>query len=186
MGVHIFDTPFTALDLTYPKWVRTTCREPNGFSHPAANTVEYSFEETKYTTDGFLWTWFDGAHAVTRQVPELDLPQGTGLPGQGAVYVGEKGIIVHPHGSGPVFYPESIRQGIKKPDLPNPKMNHTFDWIDACIAGKPSPWADFNYSAMLTETVLLGVIGNRFPGQKLEWDAKEMKFPNMPEADKLI
>ena len=67
-----------------------------------------------------------------------------------------------------------------------PKINHTFDWIDACIAGKPSPWADFNYAAMLTETVLLGVIGNRFPGQKLEWDAKEMKFPNMPEADRLV
>ena len=187
MGVHIFDTPFKALALTYPNWVRTTCRKSNGFGHPTANTVEYSFSETKYTTKDFRFTWFDGKHATTKKIPELKLPSGSRFPGQGAVYVGEKGCILHPHMSGAIFFPDSIKQQVakaKKPDIA--PMDHYHDWIDACLAGKPSTHADFTYAAALTETVLLGVVGNRFPGEKLQWDCKKMKFTNMPEADKLV
>lgn len=183
MGVHIFDMPIKALELSLPKWVKTTCREPNGFGHPTATTAKYRFQATKYTTKDFMLTWFDGGHAKAMRVPELQLPEGRTLPDQGALYVGEKGIIVHPHKSGPMFYPQSIRQNIKKPDLP--KMDHFHDWIDACIANRPISHANFNYSARLTESVLLGVIGNRFPGKKLEWDATNMKFTNMPQANRL-
>jgi len=181
MGVHIFDTPFAALELSYPNWVRTTCREPNGFGHPTANTVEYSFEETKYTTKDFRWTWFDGDHFATMQIPELKLPKGKKLPDQGAVYIGEKGIMLHPHGSGPQFFPDELKQTLKRPDLE--PMNHYHDWIDACLAGKPSAHADFDYAARLTETVLLGVVGSRFPGEKLKWNGRKMKFMNIPEAN---
>lgn len=184
MGVHIFDTPFKALNLTYPNWVRTTCRKPNGFGHPTANTVEYSFEETEYTTKDFRFTWYDGGHSATKKMPELKLPAGLRIPSQGAVYVGEKGSILHSHMSGPIFVPDSIKKTITKPDLK--PMDHYHDWIDACLAGKPSSHADFDYASMLTETVLLGVLGNRFPGEKLEWDGKNMKVTNMPEANKLV
>ena len=184
MGVHIFDTPFKALNLTYPKWVKTTCRKPNGFSHPTANTVEYSFLKTEYTTDDFRWTWFDGGHAASKAIPELKLPEGKRLPSQGAVYVGENGCIVHPHTAGPIFYPDTLKVGLKKPDLL--PMNHFHDWIDACVAGKPSTHADFTYAAFLTETVLLGVAGNSYPGQKMMWDYKRMRFSNLKEANALI
>ena len=184
MGVHIFDTPFKALNLSYPTWVRTTCRKPNGFGHPGSNTVEYSFAKTEYTTENFRWTWFDGGHAAKMKIPDLKLPEGRKYPGSGAVYVGESGCILHPHTSGPIFYPESIKQLIKMPDLE--PMDHHHDWIDACLANKPSTHADFTYAAFLTETVLLGVAGNRFPGEKMEWDYKNMKFTNMPEANKLV
>ncbi len=184
MGVHIFDAPFKALNLTYPSWVKTTCRKPNGFGHPCANTVEYSFEETEYITKDFRWTWIDGGHVAKMKIPELQLPEGRKFPKQGAVYVGEKGCILHPHTSGPMFFPESIKQSIKRPDLK--PMDHHHDWIDACLANKPSTHADFTYAALLTETILLGVAGNRFPGEKMEWDYKNMKFTNMPQANKLV
>lgn len=183
MGVHIFDTPFKALDLAAPLWVRTTCREPNGFSHPTSNTVEYGFRETEYTTKDFQWFWHDGSGCQRKVLARVELPKGRRLPKQGALYVGEKGIMVHPHMSGPVFYPPAIRQTVKKPDLE--PMDHFHDWIDACLAGKPSAHADFNYSALLTETVLLGLVGNRFPGDKLEWDGEKGRFRNRPEADRL-
>jgi len=187
MGVHIFDTPFKALELTYPNWVKTTCRKSNGFGHPTANTVEYSFSESKFTARDFRFTWFDGTHAKTKKIPELKLPSGARFPGQGAVYVGEKGCILHPHMSGPMFFPDSIKQSVAKAGKPDIKpMDHYHDWIDASLAGKPSTHADFTYAAALTETVLLGVVGNRFPGQKLEWDSKNMKCPNIPEANKLV
>ena len=60
MGVHIFDTPYRALALTYPTWVRTTCRKPTGVGHPERNIVEYEFPGTPYTTDTMRWTWYDG------------------------------------------------------------------------------------------------------------------------------
>ena len=51
MGIHIFDTPFKALDLKDPKWVEAECREPNGFGHAEKNMVRYGFAPSKYTTD---------------------------------------------------------------------------------------------------------------------------------------
>ena len=135
----------------------------------------------------FRFTWFDGAHATNKKIPELKLPGKSRFPGQGAVYVGEKGCILHPHMSGAIFFPDSIKELVAKAEKPKiPNMNHYHDWIDACLSGKPSTHADFTYAAALTETVLLGVVGNRFPGEKLEWDCKKMKFTNMPEANKLI
>jgi hypothetical protein len=58
--------------------------------------------------------------------------------------------------------------------------------IAACLKNKPSTHADFTYAAFLTETILLGVVGNRFPGEKMKWDYKNMRFTNMPEANKLV
>ena len=76
MGVHIFDTPYTALELTVPKTVKTSCRKPNGFSHPEKNIVEYEFPKTKYTTDNFKWVWYDGEGAP-EQYPDLKLADPT-------------------------------------------------------------------------------------------------------------
>jgi hypothetical protein len=70
------------------------------------------------------------------------------------------------------------------PDLK--PMDHHHDWIDACLANNPPTHAAFTYAAFLTETVLLGAVGNRFPGKKMEWDYQNMRFTNMPEANKLV
>lgn len=61
MGVHIFDTPYAALELTFPKWAKTTCRPPSGLGHPEKNIVEYEFPGTRFTTAALLWKWYDGA-----------------------------------------------------------------------------------------------------------------------------
>ncbi|MCA9069322.1 MAG: Gfo/Idh/MocA family oxidoreductase, partial [Planctomycetaceae bacterium] len=63
MGVHIFDTPYAALELTAPKWVKTTCRKPTGVGHPERNIVQYEFPGTKHTTESMIWTWYDGGYA---------------------------------------------------------------------------------------------------------------------------
>ena len=43
----------------------------------------------------------------------------------------------------------------------------------------------FGYSGPLTEANHLGNVAYR-ADQKLEWDAKNMKFPNAPEAEKFL
>lgn len=51
MGVHIFDTPYNALELDVPYTIKTECRPPTGFGYPENNTVTYEFPGTPYTAE---------------------------------------------------------------------------------------------------------------------------------------
>ena len=55
MGVHIFDTPYNALELDVPKTIKNKCRKPNGFGYPENNKVTYTFGQTPYTTQTLTW-----------------------------------------------------------------------------------------------------------------------------------
>lgn len=182
MGVHIFDTPFDALQLTAPKWAKTTCRAPTGVGHPEKNVVEYEFPATKYTTDSLIWTWFDGSSAPPKS-DELKLPAGLNLPDQGSLFVGEGGHMLLPHIGEAVLFPQEKFRDYKRPDVPD--GNHYHQWVNACLGeGKTS--ADFGYAGPLTEALLLGVVANRFPGTKLMWKPDTLEVTNVPEANKLI
>lgn len=183
MGVHIFDTPYRALKLTCPKWVKTTCRPPTGIGHPEKNIVEYEFPGTEYTTDSMIWTWYDGGYFPPPENENLKMPEGRKLPGQGAMFVGEKGRMLLPHIGGPQFFPGEEFQGIERPKLE--PLNHYHQWVDACL-GKGIPSANFTYAGRLTEALLLGVVANRFPETKLTWDAANMRVTNVAEANRLL
>lgn len=172
MGVHIFDTPYTALNLDVPKTVKTTCRKPTGFGHPEHNMVEYQFPGTEYTTDKFKWIWYDGPGAP-KDHKDLKLPNGETLPEQGAMFVGEKGNLLLPHWD----YPKLIVNG-KYEEIDFPTLNkadHYHQFIDA-VRGDAECSAPFTYGARLTEAILLGVIANRFPKEKLHWDIEAAQF----------
>jgi predicted dehydrogenase len=182
MGVHIFDTPYAALELTYPKWAKTTCRSPSGVGHPEKNIVEYEFPGTKHTTDSLSWKWYDGTFAPP-SAEELKLPADLKLPGQGSLFVGEGGYMLLPHVSEPVLFPVEKFKDYKRPEVEN--QNHYHQWVDACLGqGKTS--ASFAYAGPLTEALLLGVVANRFPDTKLMWDAAVLQVTNLPEANKLL
>lgn len=74
MGVHIFDTPYNALELDVPRTIRTECREPNGFGFPEVNKVTYEFPGTKHTGESLEWVWYDGPGAPHETHEDLDLP----------------------------------------------------------------------------------------------------------------
>lgn len=182
MGVHIFDTPYGALALTAPKWAKTTCRPPTGVGHPERNIVEYEFPGTKYTTDSMLWTWYDGADAP----PKLDLPgvpADLQLPDQGALFVGEGGVMLLPHVDEPRLYPQEKFKDYAAPQVEN--GDHYHEWVNACL-GEGKTAAPFSYGGPLTEALLLGVVANRFPGEKLIWDAEKLTVTNNEAATKLI
>ena len=123
MGVHIFDTPYNALELDVPLTVKNECREPNGFGYPENNTVTYEFPETPYTAKSLKWVWYDGP-GMPPAHEDLELPGGTAssgkndgreqsveekmsldaktaaegqLPDQGAMFIGKKGRLLLPH-----------------------------------------------------------------------------------------
>ncbi|MCE2613542.1 Gfo/Idh/MocA family oxidoreductase [Flavobacteriaceae bacterium D16] len=210
MGVHIFDTPYNALELDVPLTIKTECRKPNGFGFPVNNTVSYEFPGTPYTDKTLKWIWYDGpgmppAHedlilpgqvaddgkkrAATKTDISLEVKATAmnQLPEQGAMFVGSKGRLLLPHF---MQLPRKIVNGeyvdiskdIAKHNLGEPIRNyasegpkHYHQFVDACL-GKAECSAPFSYAARLTETILLGVIAGRFPGQTLHWDAKTAQF----------
>lgn len=217
MGVHIFDTPYNALELDVPRTIKTECRPTNGFGFPEHNTVTYEFPQTTYTTKTLKWVWHDGPGAPAMH-EDLLLPGMTmdkngktaasenmkdkmsldakvaaenELPEQGAMFVGEKGRLLLPHF---MQLPKKIRKGkyvdiskeiakvsaehnlgepIRNYETEGPKHYHQF--VDACL-GKGETTAPFDYAARLTETILLGTIAGRFPGETLHWDAETARF----------
>ena len=63
--------------------------------------------------------------------------------------------------------------------------DHYGQWVSA-IRGDGTPSSNFDYSGPMTETVLLGTIACRFPGQTLRWDSGDLKFLNSAEANTLV
>jgi predicted dehydrogenase len=184
MGIHIFDTPFKSLDLSEPLWVEAECRAPNDFGHAEQNKVHYGFAPTKYTTDDFTFTWWDGEGAPRHNGnPDLKLPNGDKLPTQGALFVGEAGRMVLPHCKMPTFYPESVLKNVTKPDIRG--VDHYTQFLDA-IEGKDKTLAGFDYAGPLAEALCLGVVACQFPDKRLKWNSKEMRVTNRDEANLLL
>jgi hypothetical protein len=53
-------------------------------------------------------------------------------------------------------------------------MGHDREWIEACKGGKAAPGANFEFSGLVTETILLGNVALR-TGERLTWDRANLK-----------
>ena len=69
--------------------------------------------------------------------------------------------------------------------MPDGRPGHEKNWLDA-IRQKGQAVSHFDYAGPFTETVLLGNVALRFPGERLMWDAANMKVTNKPEADQYV
>lgn len=181
MGVHIFDTPYTALDLDVPFTISTSCRKPTGFGHPENNVVKYEFPGTRYTTDSLEWIWYDGPGAPEEH-EDLLLPGNEKLSGQGAMFIGKEGRLLLPHWDYPKLIVNGKYEEIEFPSIE--LVDHYHQFVDTCL-GKDKCSAPFSYAARLTESILLGVVANRFPNKTLHWDIKAAKFSEK-KANKLL
>ncbi len=188
MGVHIFDTPYNALQLDVPKTIKNQCRKPTDFGYPEHNIVTYKFPGTPYTAKSLKWIWYDGEGAP-KMHKDLRLPNNEKLPDQGAMFMGEKGRLLLPHfmelprliidGKYQKIevskYDKSGQLGSPTEDYGIEANKHYHQFVDACL-GKGKCSAPFSYSARLTETILLGVIAGRFPNKTLHWDSEKAEF----------
>jgi predicted dehydrogenase len=183
MGCHMFSGWFRALDLAAPIAVVSTGPEPGPDNWAVDARVEYTFKGTEYTADDQVKvTWTDGA---TRPPEEVMASVDGKFPNQGSIYLGTEGFLLASHGSTPMLYPREKYQGFKYPDL-EPR-NHWLEFVDCCRAGgEARPSANFDYSAPLTEAVLLGCLASAFPKQELRWDEPALKISGNPEAQGLV
>ncbi|MGB7326676.1 MAG: gfo/Idh/MocA family oxidoreductase, partial [Rubripirellula sp.] len=181
-GCHILDPVFKSLNLTSPTklTVQAPALLPDSWTDRA--TVHYEFPGTEYTLDSTLSvTWYDAAGVLPPREKLGDIPAGYELPKAGSVLVGEKGSLVIPHVAMPKLFPEENFPANELPIIEG--VDHYTQWADACL-GNGKTTSHFDYAGPLTETVLLGTIGIRFPDQELVWDAHSLRITNHAEAQK--
>jgi predicted dehydrogenase len=178
MGSHLIDLPYWALELRHPTsaWaegppVNEQLNPPQlkcHWEHPAAEK-----------RPALTVHWYQ--HYERPESPEgVDLTKW----GIGVLFVGETGQLVADYGRR-VLLPKEKYADFKPPEpwiAPSP--GHHKEWILGCKTGSPT-LCNFDYSGALIEHNLLGNVAFRV-GQKLEWDAKNLKATNCPAADKYI
>ncbi|MCY2967551.1 MAG: Gfo/Idh/MocA family oxidoreductase [Planctomycetota bacterium] len=181
-GCHILDPVFMALKLTAPLSIHADAPAINSEIWNKSSTVSYEFPGTELTAGKTVKvTWYDGAgHMPTPAA--LGLAADAKLPGSGSVLLGEKGTLVIPH----VDMPKLLGDKVADHKIQEvPARDHYVSWALACL-GEDQTTSHFDYSAPLTETVLLGTIAVRNPGTKLNWNAEKMELTGSPKAQALL
>jgi predicted dehydrogenase len=184
MGCHIYSPPYRALHLTSPIEVTAAGPAPTAESWATKAKVKLRYPGTEFTADKTVdvW-WYDGGELPPDALRE---PVGARFPDQGSIVVGTDGLIVLPHGSTePFVLPESKMAQLPAIDITD--RDHYTEFIDVVLGGgKQKCSANFDYAGPLTESVIIGNVAARFPGETLKFDAKALKFPGKPQADEYL
>lgn len=124
--------------------------------------------------------------------PPAGWPKEKPLSTNGQFIVGDKGFFYNSsmHIGTPQLLPKSRWDEFKNnrppKTLPRATCDHRCEWVEAIIRGDPKQaQANFQYSAPLTETVLLGKLALR-SGSEIVWDSKNLRVTNNEEANKYV
>jgi predicted dehydrogenase len=198
MGAHLVDQPYWALGLSQPTSIVSSSSpwgggRQNPASYPLATTTQYEFA-ARGDAPPVKMFWYDSGLLPPRPPFLPDNMQIPNADGGGGIFVGEKGILTYgTYGDNPQIWPESLRaeaDAVPK-DFARVTGSHELNWAQAC-KGESTASSPFEYSAALTETMLLGVAAlhaNRIEnqnGKKLLYDAVNMKFTNYEQANQFL
>ncbi|MDA9934924.1 gfo/Idh/MocA family oxidoreductase, partial [Rubripirellula sp.] len=209
MACHTTNMPVMALKLWDPIAV-TAVKNPGlfeGETFPGSSSLMFEFPER----DGLApckFHWYDGGNLpgddIISQLPasfQKRIDQQKKNPNRktsGAVVVGSKGLLFSPDDYGAKYYllPEDKYKDFKKPEQTLPRIpfkgggdqRQKWEFVST-IKGdyEPGTMSNFGYAGRLTETILVGNLAMRAgEGQRIEWDAKTLTSPNVPEVNKFV
>lgn len=188
MGCYSFAGVFKILGLTPPIAVEACSGESFEDTFPQASIVHLDFAKD------IRLSWYDGGLHPPRPagISEQDARQFRHRQ-EGVMYVGDKGLILAGfNGDNPRAYPASPKyvappRPTSVPGSPEgARRDGAVDaWITAIKAGQAA-LTNFEIQAPVTEAFLLGCMAQRMPGEKLLWDAAQMKVTNNEEANGLV
>ena len=181
MGSHMMDMAYWALDLKLP----TTCQAEgtpiNPDTCPQWLTAEWDHPANDWRPDVKVY-WYDGGKKP-------------GMPSEvfhrdklfkGVIFKGDKGWLLADYDWRILMLRGDMThyKSPKPEDLIPPSPSHHNEWLIGCKTGKPT-LCNFDYAGALIEHNMLALVAYRV-GKKLEWDTKNLKATNCPEADKYI
>ena len=181
MGSHMMDMAYWALDLRLPTTCEAAGTPVSSDTCPQWLTAEWDHPANDWRPAVKVY-WYDGGKKP-------------GLPSKvfsreelfkGVLFTGDKGWLLADYDWRILMLKGDMThyKSPKSEDLIPPSPGHHEEWIVACKTGKPT-LCNFDYSGALIEHNLLALVAYRV-GKKLEWDAKNLKATNCPEADPYI
>jgi predicted dehydrogenase len=189
MGPYSFDTIFRVLKLEAPTTVEASSTDRFDETYPQASIVTYNFP-ARADMPPVKFTWFDGGLKPPR--PEelaVDSQQKADEDQleEGLLFIGEHGkILCSFNGGNPRLIPEAKMKNDKQPPKTLPRSpGNEREWLDACKGGNVKPGGNFEFSGLVTESLLLGDVATRL-GQKLSWDRLNLKITNSDVAQKYV
>jgi len=182
MGCHTLNLPYMALRLGAPSSVQADLEgELNPQTGPLGCTVTFEFP-ARGEMPACRLMWYE------RRLPRQELFMGQKPSGSGCLIVGSKGTMYSPsdYGSEYRLMPEANFRDYRPPQPTLPRSpGHHAEWIRACKGGAPAMSNFVDYSAQLTETILLGNVAMRV-GKRIVWDSEKLRAVGCPEADQYI
>lgn len=176
-GCHYMDLPHWALDLGAP----TTIEAEGEKDYEGDNDVPGKLRvDYRYPARGALpavhLTWYHGGL----------MPEGAEAYGMGSavLFEGTEGRLVADYGSRKLYFEDGRGDPQAPPQTIPASIGHHREWIEAVRSRGPTT-CNFQYSGNLAEAVLLGNVSYRC-GKRLEWDAREARVTNAPEAASYI
>jgi predicted dehydrogenase len=185
MGVHNIAPIFSALQLGAPVSVDASSTLVYPETLPLASCVHYQFP-ARGNLPAVQLHWYDGGLLPARPA---ELEDGRQLNREdGILFVGDRGklLVEGWGGNSPRLIPEKRMQEYRRPEKSLPRsIGHHQEWAAACKQGTPTR-SSFDFAGPLTEALLLGTICVRLGGARLDWDSKNLKVTNLPEANKYL
>jgi predicted dehydrogenase len=204
MACHVMDASYTVLKLGSPTSIVASAgaivqappagqggwgvRVKYNDSYPPSSIIHLSYPQ-RGNLPPVKMHWYDGG-----QLPERpdELEPDRKLPESGTIFVGSKGKMwCETYSESPRLIPESAMQAFTDrppktlPRVPGGRDGHEKNWLDA-IRSHGQAVSHFDYAGPFAESVLLGNVALRFPGQRLEWDAANMKVTNVADANQFV
>lgn len=206
MACHIMDMPYWALEPGAPKSVQAEQQGATDLSPPINSKITWEFGPSRYTApEGFKFYWYDGyldakfdrenwslnKASEDYNHPSEEMLEGMSFKAFGSIIVGEHGKLFFNRGRGAkwVLKTQSSIDGFEWPDETIPRatgQDNYQEWMDAVTGKIEQGQSNFDLAGQLTETVLLGVLAQRFPDTKLDWDAEKMEVKGRPELKSYI
>jgi predicted dehydrogenase len=185
LGSHDNDVPYTVLNLARPDGKGGTAMapltiesvSPNGRAHkelaPATLTATYEFEAVG-SQPALKLVWHQGISKPPGWVPAWG--------GRTQLFIGEKGMLL---GNGRLLPEERFKDFQAPPETLPRSPGHWVEWVNYAKGNGPVPGSNFQYSGWTTEANHLGNVAYR-TGKKIEWDYKNLRATNAPEAAPFI
>ncbi len=205
MACHIMDVGYWAMQTNSPRSVIAHQAGATDISPPINSKIVWDFGPGKYSAaDGFKFFWYDGyvdAHfdrdnwrlaknSDQYNHPGEDILEGVDFRKFGSVIIGEQGkLFFNRKKKGWVLKPADAARGFAEPELTvprAPKQNNYQEWLDAIQGKIAQGQSNFGLAGPMTETILLGVLAQRAPDTKLQWDAEKMEIKGRPDLKKYI
>jgi len=180
LGSHDNDVPYTVLDIRQPLTIEAHSSNvpiPHPELAPATLTVTYEFPASPAGAPPVKLVWHQGDSKPPGWVPEWG--------GRSQLFIGDKGMLLC-LGNNVKLLPEDKFKDFQMPPETLPRSpGHWIEWVNYAKGEGPVPGSNFQYSGWTTEANHLGNVAYRTM-KKLEWDYKNLRATNAPEAEPFI